>query len=122
MIKLAQDSQDNKASVSLASIAEEEKISLSYLERLFAMLKKADLVVSEKGANGGYRLARKSSEINLFDIVRTLEGDLNPFHCVDEGGKIFCDKNCKCGATSVFVKVQTAVFKTLHSIKLSELL
>lgn len=119
MIKLAKEC--DKGCVSLACIAEEEKISLGYLERLFAKLKQAKLVDSVKGAGGGYTLTKDPKDINLFDIVRTLEGNLNPFHCVDENGKIYCAKNCNCGATSVFVKVQNAVFTTLRSIKLSEL-
>lgn len=119
MIRLAQESREG--CVSLSSISDEEKISLGYLERLFARLKKSKLVDSVKGAGGGYRLAKKPEDIDLYEIVRSLEGDINPFHCVDENGKIYCAQSCKCTATSVLVKVQSAVYSTLRSIKLSEL-
>jgi len=120
MIPLAQNY--GKASVSLATIARDENISLKYLERLFAQLKKEGLIISEKGSAGGYSLSREPKEINVFDIVKALEGEMSPFHCLDESGKIFCSSKCKCGATAVLVKVQQAVNSTLKGINLSELI
>lgn len=120
MIRLAE--MYGKENISLASIAREESISPKYLERLFAKLKKEKLIVSEKGSTGGYSLSRDPKDITVFEIVKTLEGDMAPFHCLDESGKIFCSSKCKCGATTVLVKVQQAVNSTLQGIKLSELL
>ena len=54
-----------------------ENISECYLEQLAAKLKKAGLVVSTRGAQGGYRLARPSSEISVGDVLRALEGSVN---------------------------------------------
>lgn len=119
MIKLANESEGE--TISLARIAKEEDLSLGYLERIFARLKKSGLVKSEKGVSGGYRLSKDSSEINVFDIVEALEGELSPFHCLDKDGKIYCSKQCNCGATSVLVKVQQAVSTTLRGIKLNDL-
>ena len=118
MIELAKN--EKRGSTSLSFISEKEKISLGYLERLFSKLKKAGLVKSEKGASGGYKLASKPAEIIIFDIVKTLEGDITPFRCLGEDGKIKCSTNC--GATSMLIKVQDAISKTLKSIKLSDLL
>lgn len=120
MICLAENWQ--KDNVSLANIAKTEKISPKYLERLFAQLKKAELIKAEKGSTGGYALARNPKNINVFEIIKTLEGDMTPFHCLDESGKIFCSSKCKCGATTVLVKVQQAINSTLINIKLSELI
>lgn len=119
MIILAQ--KYGQESISLATIARDEKISLKYLERLFAKLKKEKLITSEKGSAGGYSLSRAPKDINVFEIVKALEGEMSPFHCLDESGKIFCSAKCKCGATSVLVKVQQAVNTTLKGIRLSEL-
>ena len=85
-------------------------------------MKKARLVKSEKGAAGGYVLSKNPSQITVFEIIKTLEGKMSPFHCIDQDGKIFCDFDCKCGATKVLVKVQNAVNSTLKSIKLSDLI
>lgn len=119
MINLAKHS--SKGSVSLSVIAKEEGISQKYLERLFSDLKKANLVKSEIGASGGYKLAQNSSKIAVYDIIKALEGEITPFHCLSASGKINCSSKCKCGATIVLVKVQEAMKKTLKNIKLSEL-
>ena len=120
MIKLAENW--GEGCLSLSSIADEENISLGYLERLFASLKKSELVKAEKGASGGYRLAQSPDKINLLDIIKTLEGDLTTFYCLDEKGKIFCDEKCRCGVAPVLSKVQKAVINTLKAIKLNELI
>ena len=120
MIYLAQNS--DKGSVSLSSIAKIENISQKYLERLFAKLKKSGLIKATKGAGGGYRLARKPSQINVFNIIKTLEGRMSPFYCLDETGKIYCSSKCRCGATQVLIKVQQAVNSTLKSVKLKDLI
>ena len=120
MIKLAENWE--KGCVSLGSIAEGENISQGYLERLFAKLKKAKLIKSEKGAGGGYNLSREPAKINLFDVVKTLEGDMALFHCFNDDGKIYCTNKCNCGATTVLSKVENAINSTLKSMKLSDLI
>lgn len=120
MIRLAK-SQCEK-STSLSSIAKKENISQGYLERLFVRLKKAELVKSVKGAGGGYKLTRNPNQINVYDIVKALEGKMSPFYCLSEDGKVYCSSKCKCGATLVLIKVQQAVNSTLKSIKLKDLI
>ena len=63
-----------KEAVSLQSIAGRQNISVSYLEQLMALLKKAGLVKSVRGAAGGYFLGRPAEEISVGDILRVLEG------------------------------------------------
>ena len=106
---------------SLSNIARKEKISLGYLERLFAKLKKAKLVKSEKGASGGYFLAKNPAQISVFHIIRVLEGKMTPFYCLSEDGKVYCAAKCKCGVTAVLLKVQKAVNSTLKNMKLKDL-
>src|SRR3954451_6888209 len=75
--------------VSLKAIAEGEGLPLAYLERIVALLKKADLVESTRGAHGGYRLARPASEITMDEAVLALEGAVAPMACFvdDRPGK-----------------------------------
>ncbi len=120
MINLA-DSY-GQGSIALSRIAKDEEISLGYLERLFASLKKAKLIKSEKGAAGGYTLSKAPNKINVFDIVKSLEGKMSPFHCLDEKGKIYCADKCNCGVTSVLTRVQEAVNFTLRSMTLKDLI
>ena len=77
MVNLAKNSKN--APLSLAKIAHDEQISLGYLEKLFANLKKAGLVKSERGIKGGYSLTRKVEDISILDIVKTLEGNISIF-------------------------------------------
>lgn len=69
-----------KEAVSLQSIAGRQNISVSYLEQLMALLKKAGLVKSIRGAAGGYFLGRPAEEISVGDILRVLEGGLEARH------------------------------------------
>lgn len=120
MINLAK--HQKQGSVSLAIIARAENISLKYLERLFASLKKAGLIKAVKGASGGYALARNAKQINIYDIIKAMEGKLNPFHCTGAKEKIYCNRRCHCEVTLVLVKVEQAINSTLKDIKLSQLL
>ena len=69
---------ENEA-VSIQSIAERQKISDSYLEQLMPKLKKAGLVVSSRGVQGGYRLGRPAEEISVGEVLRVLEGGLEGY-------------------------------------------
>ena len=67
--------------ISLQSIAERQDISTSYLEQLMAMLKKAGLVKSSRGAYGGYQLGKPADEISVGEVLRVLEGSLEAAAC-----------------------------------------
>ena len=105
-----------KKPVSLALIAERENLSLSYLERLFSDLKKANLVRADKGVKGGYYLNKPASKINVLEIITALEGSVAPMACVE---------NKKCGCTCrihpVWQKLYVQITKTLTAISLDSL-
>ena len=111
-----------KKSLSLGTIAQTEKISLKYLERIFSILKKAGIVISVQGSSGGYRLAKAPNKIVVYDIIKALEGGISAFSCMGEDGKINCRSRQICGAVKVLAKVQIAINKTLKNIKLSNLI
>lgn len=67
----------NGENVSLISIAERQNISKNYLEQVFSALRKAGIVKSIKGAQGGYILADKPANVSVGEILRILEGDLS---------------------------------------------
>ena len=73
VIDLAVNNGDE--AVALSQIAERQGISVNYLEQLIAKLKKAGIVDSIRGAQGGYVLAMPSEEISVGDILRAFEGD-----------------------------------------------
>ena len=67
--------------VSIQSIARRQHISDRYLEQLMGKLRRAGLVVSVRGAGGGYRLAKPSKEISVGEVLRALEGNLDAVTC-----------------------------------------
>jgi Rrf2 family iron-sulfur cluster assembly transcriptional regulator len=62
-----------KGPVALGEVAQRQQISLSYLEQLFAMLRRAGLVVASRGPGGGYRLQRPANEISLAEVFGAVE-------------------------------------------------
>ena len=109
-------------SMSLSSIAKQEKLSLKYLEAIFADLKKAGLVKSEQGARGGYRLAKSATKISVLLVTEAIGEELKAFHCSSKDGKIYCQAGCSCGVNLVMTKVNQSIKETLSKIKLSELI
>lgn len=105
-----------KKPVSLALIAEKESLSLAYLERLFARLKKANLVRADKGVRGGYYLTRPAAKISVLEIVTALEGSVAPMACVEQE---HC--GCVCRIHPVWQKLYAQIKATLKKIKLSDL-
>jgi len=105
-----------KKPVSLALIAKKEGLSLAYLERLFARLKKAGLVRADKGVHGGYYLSRPAAKISALEIVTALEGSVAPMACVESS---HC--GCACRIHPVWQKLYSQVKSTLKKIKLSDL-
>lgn len=75
--------------VSLASIADRQKISLNYLEQVFAVLRRAGLVKSIKGFQGGYILALEPEDITVDMVITALEGE---FRIVDDS--VFTEGQC----------------------------
>lgn len=92
MIDLANNDKGNF--ISLKDIANRQKISNKYLEQIIAMLNKAGYLETARGNNGGYKLAKKTSEYTIGDILRATEGDLAPIMCLMEDGS--CDKKEDC--------------------------
>jgi len=108
---------------SLKIIAEEENISLKFLEKLFSQLKRAGIVESLRGANGGYYLKKKASQVDLLQVLEALGENIAVFSCVvGLNGKIKCLHGKNCGAVPVLKKVQGAINKSLEKMTLEDLI
>ena len=109
--------------VALSGIAERQDISISYLEQLIAKLKKAGIVNSIRGAQGGYILAKKPEDISVGDILRALEGDLNPVDCAEIiGSGSSCSGADLCVTKYVWMRISDSINNTVDTMKLSELM
>jgi Rrf2 family iron-sulfur cluster assembly transcriptional regulator len=107
--------------VPLASVAERQHISVGYLEQLMAKLKKAGLIISTRGAMGGYQLSKKPDEISVGDILRALEGSLNAVECPGLSKEDGCQESDFCVTKYVWQKMNESITKTVDEMKLSEL-
>ena len=118
LIDLAQYGEQE--AVSIQSISARQQISDSYLEQLVRKLKKAGLVTSVRGAQGGYRLARPAEEISVGDVLRALEGSIEAVSC-QEGENPSCVGKDLCVARFVWQKVNKSIQETVDSIMISQL-
>ncbi len=107
-------------SVTLNDIANRQKISVKYLWQVIHPLKTAGLLNVTRGAKGGYKLARRPAEIDLFEIVTILEGEVSLVDCLNKDE--FCELKDVCAARSVWLEVNKVVEKSLKKIKLSDVL
>lgn len=105
--------------LSLKSVAEAHNISLKYLEQIVQMLVKNDLLVSFRGANGGYKITRRPDEITVAEILRATEGSLSVVTCMD---KNTCGNNCHCRVRKCWDKLNGLIDSYLQGISLAELL
>jgi len=80
--------------VSLRDISLRESISLTYLEQLFVKLRRGQIVKSVRGPGGGYLLARPAREIQVDEIIDSVEESLVPVACMDRKHGCVCDDHC----------------------------
>ena len=107
--------------VSLKTVAEGQNISENYLEQLISGLKKAGLVESVRGSQGGYSLARDPAEITVGDVIRVLEGPITFVDCAPEGGTPGCCRADACVTQKVWAKMRDSIAGLLDSITLADL-
>ncbi|RBP64512.1 BadM/Rrf2 family transcriptional regulator [Alkalibaculum bacchi] len=109
----------NGEHVSLVNIAERQDISKNYLEQVFSTLRKADIVKSVKGAQGGYELAKDPSEITAGEILRALEGSLSVVNPSNENESNTIEK---CIKKNVWNKIDESVNTVIDNTTLEDLI
>jgi len=131
LVELGRQSESGAGRVlSLKAIAQAEGLPLAYLERIVALLRKAELVESTRGAHGGYRLARPAQDIRMDEAIVALEGAVAPMTgFVDDRGEsghsVLCsheaDQGHGCATKLLWTRVQGGVFKALQQTTLADL-
>lgn len=109
--------------VALTTIAKDSHVPAPYLEQLIAPLRRAGLVESKRGAQGGYQLSRQPSEIRVGEIYRVMEGPIAPMDCVSED---VTDQTCplipNCETRPVWLRVRDSIIGAIDSITLADLI
>jgi Rrf2 family protein len=118
MIDLAEHGFNNF--VQLKDVAKRQGISLKYLEQIVIPLKKANYLVSARGAGGGYKLARPAEEITIGEIVALLEGGKSIAHCSAKPD--VCERAPSCLTRNLWMETAEVLFSKLNSVTLSSLI
>ncbi len=105
--------------VTLTDIAARQTISLSYLEQLFARLRRAGMVKGVRGPGGGYKLCRNTSEINIAEIITAVDESLDSTKC---GGEANCQKEQACLTHDLWMGLSDQIKGYLEQISLADLL
>lgn len=108
--------------LALSGIALDSSVPAAYLEQLLGVLRRSGLVVSTRGAHGGYELSRSPETIRVGDVYRVLEGPVAPMECVSE---VVSDDLCPlidgCATRVVWLKVRDNIVEALDSTTLADL-
>ena len=105
--------------VTLAEISKGQGISVSYLEQLFAKLRRSGLVKGVRGPGGGYRLAKPAGEISVADIILAVDERVETMQCEGKGD---CQGGEACLAHELWFNLSRQIYDYLDSIKLAEFL
>tara|TARA_R110002073_G_scaffold114962_3_gene252414 strand:+ start:1439 stop:1900 length:462 start_codon:yes stop_codon:yes gene_type:complete len=110
--------QNSNNPVTLADISQRQKISLSYLEQLFAKLRQSKLVDSVRGPGGGYCMAKELELVTIAEIILAVDEPIDATNC---GGKENCLNNGKCMTHDLWAKLNDLIFDYLGAVTLKQL-
>ena len=119
MLDLAQHTADGF--VSLKTVADRQGISMKYLEMIVGCLKKAELLESTRGKEGGYRLNREPGDYTVGEILRSIEDNLAPVACIKDG-VVQCDHAAACLTVPMWKELDDITNAYLDKITLADLL
>ena len=108
----------HKGPVSLADISERQGISLSYLEQLFARLRRNGVVNSTRGPGGGYSLSRDANEISIAEIILAVDESYDATNCSEAGN---CTDNHQCLTHDLWRELSQEIHGFLSGITLAEM-
>jgi len=105
----------------IRSIAGRRNLSENYLEQIFLSLRKAKLVESIRGPQGGYKIAKRSKDITASDILHAVEGRMAPVQCLEEDCKEKCQFLGQCSTQRVWAVLFQEMENVLSNVSLEQL-
>jgi len=103
----------------IKDIAKRENISERYLENIFTQLRAGGILISMKGKNGGFLLAKDPKEITIYDIVKVIDGDIVLVECIMN--VLFCDKAPNCVTRELWKSLSEKIKEELQKYTLQDL-
>jgi Rrf2 family protein len=119
MIDLAEHNQEGY--IALKDIAKRQDISKKYLEQIVATLNKPNILKTNRGYQGGYKLAKAPSQYTIGDILRITEGSFAPVSCL-ENDENMCEKKAYCKTLFIWEGLYKTLSSYLDSITLQDVL
>ncbi|KGP74780.1 Rrf2 family transcriptional regulator [Desulfosporosinus sp. Tol-M] len=119
MVELAQHGKDEY--IPLKLISERQEISMKYLEMIIAILHRAGFVLSHRGKDGGYKLAKAANEYTVGSVLKLAEGSLAPVACLDNK-IITCKRANHCITLPMWQKLDKLIDDYLESVTIEDLL
>ncbi len=119
-VVLAELAATPDAVCSAADVAQATGIGLPTVSKLLKRLARAELVLSTRGVNGGYRLAREPREISAADVIDALEGPVSITECSSSDSN--CDYEHVCNVGSAWQRINVAIRSALDEVSLADLL
>ena len=119
MLDLAQ--HPDEGYISLKTIADRQRVSMKYLEIIVSSLKKAGLVDSTRGKEGGYRLNLSPDRYRVGDILRCIEDNLAPVSCI-KAGSVCCERAGECLTVPMWMELDEIINSYLDTVTLDDLL
>ena len=116
----ASDTKSDSRPVALADIAARQDISLSYLEQLFAKLRRGGLVTSVRGPGGGYRLSRPSGELRIADIIMAVDEPIAATRCKPGSTKGCTKSGARCVTHDLWEELGQQIHVFLSSVSLAD--
>jgi len=107
--------------VSIQQIAAQGDMPIKFLEQVIQLLKRGGFVESKRGVNGGYALARPAEKITLGEVIRFVDGPLEPISCVSSKSYGGCKDTGCCELRKVMFKVKQAVSDSVDHVTLADL-
>jgi len=109
--------------IPLKAVAKRQLVSETYLEQLLGALRRAGLVSSTRGAQGGYELAHPPERITVGQIIRVLEGPITPLDCLDtdSGSGPYCGQPDQCVLRGLWKNLQDSMERVLDNTTLEDL-
>ena len=109
-----------QGTMSIKTIAEIQGLSEQYLEQIFSKLKAAGLLVSTRGAGGGYKLAHNPKDVSVGKVLTVLEGELAPAECVGEAAAE-CENVALCTTHVIWQRIYDGFNDVIYSITLADM-
>jgi Rrf2 family protein len=114
-------SHDDRGAVPAREIAAEWSVPVKYLEQILKTLKEGEIVESQVGVGGGYRLSRPASLITAGEVIRILDGRIAPMGCVSSSDYVPCEFEPSCGLRTLWARTRAAMLGVLDQTTIADL-